>query len=119
MLANDSTAFTVNALLVAVNLVGAVRFVAIIEAPIGPLSLAAVLHTMLEGAVDEYCCCNILCTFLEMTRQNIVRDETGTPAGWYPLIAGYDTLPTLPNNLDIPHCHKSYSTILQSISALP
>jgi len=31
-----------------------------------------------------------------------IYNETGTPAGWYPLIAGYDTLPTLPNNLGIP-----------------
>ena len=28
--------------------------------------------------------------------------ETGTPAGWHPLIAGYDTLPPLPADLDLP-----------------
>lgn len=31
-----------------------------------------------------------------------ILDETGTPAGWYPLIIGYNTLPSLPNNIDIP-----------------
>jgi len=31
-----------------------------------------------------------------------VLEETGTPAGWYPLITGYDTLPTLPGDLDSP-----------------
>ena len=31
-----------------------------------------------------------------------VLEETGTPAGWYPLIAGYDTFPTLPGDLDLP-----------------
>ena len=28
--------------------------------------------------------------------------ETGTPAGWFPLIAGYDALPPLPTDLDLP-----------------
>ena len=36
-----------------------------------------------------------------MSIQTII-DDTGTPAGWYPLIAGYDTLPTLPTDLDLP-----------------
>ena len=31
-----------------------------------------------------------------------ILEETGTPAGWYPLIVGYDTLATLPLNLDLP-----------------
>ncbi len=29
-------------------------------------------------------------------------DETGTPAGWFPFIAGYDVLPELPTDLDLP-----------------
>ena len=32
----------------------------------------------------------------------LLLEETGTPAGWYPLIIGYDTLPTLPADLDLP-----------------
>src|SRR5260221_10249552 len=31
-----------------------------------------------------------------------ILDETGIPAGWYPLIVGYDTLPTIPADLDLP-----------------
>jgi hypothetical protein len=30
-----------------------------------------------------------------------VLDETGTPAGWHPLIAGYDAIPPLPEDLNI------------------
>ena len=40
---------------------------------------------------------------LELTDlQGEIEQSTGTPAGWYPLITGYDILPTLPDNLDIP-----------------
>jgi len=40
---------------------------------------------------------------LELTDlQDEIEQSTGTPAGWYPLIAGYDTLPALPDNIDIP-----------------
>lgn len=31
-----------------------------------------------------------------------VLDETGTPAGWFPLIAGYEVIPKLPEGLSIP-----------------
>jgi len=31
-----------------------------------------------------------------------VLSDTGIPAGWYPLIVGYDTLPALPTDLDLP-----------------
>ncbi len=31
-----------------------------------------------------------------------VLDETGTPAGWYPLIVGYDTLPEAPDGIELP-----------------
>jgi hypothetical protein len=31
-----------------------------------------------------------------------VLDETGTPAGWFPLIEGYDQLPPLPAGLEVP-----------------
>lgn len=56
------------------------------------------LHTI-EGVVEKYVCdaYNFSDTSIQATM-----DETGTPAGWYPLITGYDTIPTLPENLDIP-----------------
>lgn len=40
----------------------------------------------------------------ELTKQDMqtILTETGTPAGWYPLIANYDTLPVLPDDLDLP-----------------
>jgi hypothetical protein len=31
-----------------------------------------------------------------------VLDETGTPAGWFPLIAGYDAIPELPSDVSVP-----------------
>jgi hypothetical protein len=31
-----------------------------------------------------------------------VLDETGTPAGWFPLIAGYDAIPALPEGVEVP-----------------
>ena len=36
----------------------------------------------------------------DTTISNVILD-TGTPAGWYPLIVDYDTLPTLPFDLDL------------------
>jgi hypothetical protein len=32
----------------------------------------------------------------------LVFTETGTPAGWHPFIVGYDTLPSLPDDLGLP-----------------
>ncbi|MCP4166382.1 MAG: BREX-1 system adenine-specific DNA-methyltransferase PglX [Chloroflexi bacterium] len=34
--------------------------------------------------------------------RSIVVEESGTPAGWHPLISGYDNLPDLPADLDLP-----------------
>ncbi len=31
-----------------------------------------------------------------------ILEETGTPVGWFPLIRGYDTLPILSTNIDLP-----------------
>ena len=66
--------------------------------PLAPLSLEAVLH-LVEGIINT-----VVAKTYALTEKNLrqVSDETGTPAGWYPLITGYGTLPTLPNNLDIP-----------------
>ncbi len=36
---------------------------------------------------------------LSPVETNTVVDETGTPAGWFPLIEGYDALPPLPDGL--------------------
>jgi hypothetical protein len=33
---------------------------------------------------------------------DLLTQETGTPAGWHPLISGYDDLPALPDGLDLP-----------------
>src|SRR5260370_27252666 len=39
---------------------------------------------------------------LEEADLEAVLEETGTPAGWYPFIFGYDTLPTLPTYFGLP-----------------
>jgi hypothetical protein len=57
-----------------------------------------ILHS-LEG-LNEYIVCNSY--QLDSHDVKAICDETGTPAGWYPLIANYDTLPTLPDNLELP-----------------
>lgn len=61
-------------------------------------AVAAVLHT-LEGLSER-----------EVFRAygvagddlQAVLDETGTPAGWFPLLAGYDGVPDLPEGLEVP-----------------
>jgi len=64
---------------------------------IAPYKVDCLLHTV-EGIIEKNVCdaYNLSDTSIQATI-----DETGTPAGWYPLIAGYDTLPTLPDNIDI------------------
>jgi hypothetical protein len=37
-----------------------------------------------------------------------VTEETGTPAGWYPLIAGYDRLPDPPEGIELPEGFAEY-----------
>jgi len=63
--------------------------------------LAALRHSA-EGALD------ILATQkiynLDADALEAILDETGTPAGWYPLIVGYDAIPELPPSL--PHIPK-------------
>ena len=60
--------------------------------------IQAVLHT-LEGLNER-----IVCDTYDLDTDDIqtVLSETGTPAGWYPRIMGYDALPTLPTNHDLP-----------------
>jgi N-6 DNA Methylase len=61
-------------------------------------TLEALLH-LIEGMINEQ-----VIRIYNLSEQNIqqILDEIGTPAGWYPLIANYDTLPTLPDDLDLP-----------------
>ncbi|HEU5377902.1 MAG TPA: BREX-1 system adenine-specific DNA-methyltransferase PglX, partial [Ktedonobacteraceae bacterium] len=58
--------------------------------------IASLLHTV-EGFTEQIVCQDYRLT--EATIQTIIA-ETGTPAGWYPLIAGYDRLPNLPEDID-------------------
>ncbi len=57
--------------------------------------IAAVLHT-LEGFGEQ-----LVFDAYRLDEKDIaeVLDETGTPAGWYPLIHGYEAIPSLPDNL--------------------
>ena len=55
-----------------------------------------------------------------MSIQTII-NETGTPAGWYPLINGYDALPPLPANynlLSLPQELLDYLVTLVRITLL-
>jgi hypothetical protein len=63
-----------------------------------PLQVSSLLHT-LEGILETYA---TLLYRLSPRDVDTIIAETGTPAGWYPLINGYDTLPTLPDNLVLP-----------------
>ena len=56
------------------------------------------LHTI-EGIINTI----VIATY-KLSEQDIqqIKDETGTPGGWYPLIASYDTLPTIPADLNLP-----------------
>ncbi len=61
-------------------------------------AIAAILHT-LEGVNER----EIFAAYkVADDDQGVVLDETGTPAGFHPLIAGYDALPDLPADLDLP-----------------
>lgn len=61
-------------------------------------AVAAVLHT-LEGLSER----EVFAAYgIAGDDLAAVLDETGTPAGWYPLIEGYDQLPPLPQGLEVP-----------------
>lgn len=62
------------------------------------LKICCQLHTI-EGILEA-----IVCRAYNLSEDAIqtIIDSTGTPAGWYPLITNYDTLPTLPDDLDLP-----------------
>ncbi len=61
-------------------------------------AVAAVLHT-LEGLSER----EVFAAY-DIAGDDVqaVLDETGTPAGWFPLIAGYEQIPALPPGLDVP-----------------
>lgn len=60
--------------------------------------IEAMLHTV-EGAAEFFTACGFNLTPQDI---QIVLEETGTPAGFHPLLAGYDALPELPTNLNLP-----------------
>ena len=60
--------------------------------------VAAVLHTV-EGHSER----EVFAGYgIDGADLQAVLDETGTPAGWLPLVAGYDAMPQLPKGLEIP-----------------
>jgi SAM-dependent methyltransferase len=61
-------------------------------------TVAAVLHAIEGGSERE------IFTTYRITGQVLqtVLDETGTPAGWFPLITGYDRCPELPAGIAVP-----------------
>jgi len=64
----------------------------------GETAVAAVLHT-LEGIIER----KVFAAYgIEGDDMAAVLDETGTPAGWFPLIRGYDAAPQLPDGLSVP-----------------
>jgi Eco57I restriction endonuclease. len=66
--------------------------------------LASILHTI-EGVIEH----NVIAAYcFSASTVSTILDETGTPAGWYPLIAGYDTLPALPDDIDIPQLTQEF-----------
>jgi len=85
-------------------------------------AIATILHTI-EG-VSEHTVFAIYCVAGDDLQA--VLDETGAPAGWFPLVDGYDTLPPLPDDLpDIPtevsdflHTHEHRAPEIQELSAL-
>lgn len=60
-------------------------------------AVAAILHA-LEGLCEK-----IVFDAYRLDHDDIVAvlDETGTPAGWFPLITGYDEIPALPTSLPV------------------
>lgn len=66
--------------------------------------VAALLHA-LEGW-DERLVCDMY--GLDDGDVQQVIEETGTPAGWFPLIAGYDSIPEPPDGVVVPEGFRSY-----------
>jgi hypothetical protein len=62
------------------------------------LAISALLHTV-EGVIERQVC---TAYSLSSNALQAIISETGIPTGWYPLVTNYSTLPTLPNNIDLP-----------------
>jgi hypothetical protein len=77
--------------------------------PWGGDANAALLHA-LEGWNER-----LACDAYELDEDDVraVLDETGTPAGWYPLIAGYDRLPEPPADIELPEGFSEYFASLE------
>jgi hypothetical protein len=45
---------------------------------------------------------------------DVISSEVGTPVDWYPLIAGYDSRPSLPNNYNLPRFPQEFFNHLES-----
>jgi len=69
-------------------------------------------NTLLSSLISTHTCCSLLCTFEGVVEKTVyelyglsevdilsIFSETGTPAGWHPLIATYDAIPPLPDGL--------------------
>ncbi len=63
-----------------------------------PPIVTTLLHS-LEGLVEENA---VILYDLSPSDVSSILEETGTPAGWYPLIRGFDALPALSSDLDLP-----------------
>ena len=59
-------------------------------------SVSSVLHSV-EGFIEKK---SVEAYSFSDETISIIMEETGIPAGWYPFIAGYDTLPVLPSKID-------------------
>jgi len=77
--------------------------------------ISAFLHTI-EGFIEREVC--EVYKLSSVAVETIIND-TGTPAGWYPLITGYDALPTLPADhalLSLPQELLDYLTAHERIT---
>jgi hypothetical protein len=65
---------------------------------------AALLHA-LEGWNER-----LVCDAYRLDQEDVeqVTEETGTPAGWYPLATGYDVLPDPPEGVELPDGFAEY-----------
>ncbi len=71
--------------------------------------VGAILHA-LEGWNER-----LVCDAYELDEDDVraVLDETGTPAGWHPLIAEYDRLPEPPADVELPEGFANYFASLE------
>ncbi len=60
--------------------------------------VSSILHSI-EGMIEQR-----VCDIYSLSEKDvqIITSDTGTPVSWYPLIIGYDGIPNLPDNIDLP-----------------